>query len=164
MDITVIKHNFKDQEVWRYTGQILRRDPRFVLLEARFNRPSLYFNGVWFNEGDRFVELYFTDRWYNIFEVHHRKTNALKCWYCNLSRPSVIEGSSLVYIDMALDLMVFPDGRQLLLDEDEYKAINPSIEIQQQIQSAVLELRKIFNQPVAMRLEQLDIDKIEHLC
>ena len=35
------------------------------------------------------------------------------------------EASQIRYVDLALDLLVFPDGRQLVLDEDEFEALHP---------------------------------------
>ena len=44
-EIVVRKCNLRGQETWRYSGRILERGRRSVLLEARFNRPDLPFNG-----------------------------------------------------------------------------------------------------------------------
>jgi hypothetical protein len=72
------------------------------------------------------VERYYTDRWYNIFAVHDRDDDTLKAWYCNVTRPAEITPdretpiSRIAYVDLALDLLVFPDGRYLVLDEDEF--------------------------------------------
>lgn len=118
--VVVIKQNLERQEVWRYTGKILERTPDSILLEAFFNRPDKPFHGILLAEGDRFVEKYFTNRWYNIFEIHDHHTNALKGFYCNVTYPAVFENGFVYYVDLALDLLVYPDGRQLVLDEDEF--------------------------------------------
>jgi len=122
--ITVIKRNASGKEVWHYTGNILRREPDKVVLEARFRSPDLHFMGTVFREGDRFVEVYFTNRWYNIFEIHDREDDRLKGWYCNIARPAILEAEDrLSYEDLALDLWVSPEGAQTVLDENEFAAL-----------------------------------------
>ena len=44
--------------------------------------------------GDRFIETYYTDRWYNIFEIHAREDDRLKGWYCNIAKPAVMEAGN----------------------------------------------------------------------
>ena len=62
--ITVIKRNLIGEEIWRYTGLILRREPNALTLpsrccaEAHFNRPDTPFQGILLKKNDRFVETY----------------------------------------------------------------------------------------------------------
>ena len=76
--ITVIKRNLAGEETWRYTGLILRREPNALILEARFNRPDMPFQGILLKKNDRFVETYYTDRWYNVYEIHDRDDERIK--------------------------------------------------------------------------------------
>jgi len=63
--ITVIKRNLIGEEIWRYTGLILRREPNALTLpsrccaEAHFNRPDTPFQGILLKKNDRFVETYY---------------------------------------------------------------------------------------------------------
>jgi len=47
----------------------------------------------------------------------------IKGWYCNLTRPARITADAVYAEDLALDLMVYPDGRFRVLDEDEFAAL-----------------------------------------
>ncbi len=38
----------------------------------------------------------------------------------------MLDGDCLSYVDLALDLLVFPDGRQFVLDEDEFLKLDLS--------------------------------------
>ena len=87
-EVVVIKLDVQRQERWRYSGQILQQEPGMVLLEAYFNRDDADFHGMPFKRGDRFVEVYFEERWYNIFEIYDRDDGSLKGWYCNVTRPA----------------------------------------------------------------------------
>ena len=70
--LTVIKLDLENKETWRYKGHVLARDDRSITLEAFFDREDMHFHGIFLGKGDRFVETYYTDRWYNIFEIHAR--------------------------------------------------------------------------------------------
>jgi predicted RNA-binding protein associated with RNAse of E/G family len=119
----VLKCNLAGEVTWEYPGTVLHREPTAVTLEAFFNRDDLPLMGTVFRQGDRFVETFYSDRWYNVFEVHDRESGELKGWYCNICKPAVIEEDRVSYVDLALDLWVAPDGRQSVLDEDEFEAL-----------------------------------------
>lgn len=143
--VTVIKRNLQGEETWRYSGHILRREPNALILEARFNRPDTPFQGILLKENDRFVETYFTDHWYNIYEIHDRDDDRIKGWYCNIGYPAILEADDrLSYVDLALDLWIAPDGMQTVLDEDEFAALDLDAETRSQALAALEELRLSF--------------------
>ncbi|NLG99731.1 MAG: DUF402 domain-containing protein [Chloroflexi bacterium] len=146
--VDVIKLNLDRQETWRYTGKILRRSANAVLLEAWFNRDDSVFHGILLGRDDRFVELFFTDRWYNIFEMHDRESEQIKGWYCNITMPAEIDDHTVSYVDLALDLLVYPDGRQLVLDEDEFAALPVSPQTREQARKALADLQRLFMQKI----------------
>lgn len=120
MRITVLKKNLAGEVTWQYDGVVLQRGPNFVVLEALFNRPDTPFMDIVLKENDRFVETFYADRWYNIFEIYDRDDGRVKGWYCNVGMPAVIENGLVSYVDLALDLWVSVEGRQAVLDEDEF--------------------------------------------
>jgi uncharacterized protein len=142
--ITFIKLNPLGQETWRYTGRELERYADRLVVEASFNRDDLPFHGIVLRRGDRFIETFYADRWYNVFEIHDCDDDHLKGWYCNIGYPPVIKNESVSYIDLALDLLVYPDGKQLVLDEDEFDELALSPEVNQQARLALEELQASF--------------------
>jgi hypothetical protein len=142
-------------ETWRYTGTVIERRENGVLLEALFNREDMVHYGMPLGRGDRFVEAFFSDRWYNIFEVHDRADDHLKGWYCNVCFPAEFTEGQVSYVDLALDLLVFPDGTQKVLDEDEFA----SLPIDDATRSRALEtletLRQMFRYPHDFNIEQV---------
>ena len=142
--ITVLKLNTENQVTWRYQGQVIDEQPDRLTLEAYFDRDDVEFHGIWLRKGDRFVETYFTNRWYNIFEIHARDDDTLRGWYCNVGSPAEIEGATLSYIDLALDLLVYPDHRQVVLDEDEFEHLDISPQVKQQAIDALAALQEQF--------------------
>lgn len=140
----MIKRNPQGIETWRYSGHVLERGTNFVRLEAPFNRDDLPFHGIVLGRGDRFVETFYTDRWYNMIEMHDRLSGELKGWYCNVTCPAEIGNEEVSYIDLALDLLVYPDGRQLVLDEDEFALLELSAEDTRAAWQALRELEQHF--------------------
>lgn len=142
--ITIIKQDPSGVETWRYRGEIIRQSADKIIVEAFFDREDIHFHGIWLRKGDRFVETYFLERWYNIFEIFDVQDKSHKGWYCNIATPAVLAGDEISYKDLALDLIVFPDGRQLVLDEDEFKALNLPAEVATQSKDALIELQQRF--------------------
>ncbi len=123
-EIYVIKLNIKQRVIWRYKGSLLIRKPNMILLEAVFDRPDidLHFNTI--KTGDIFQELYYTNHWYNIFRILDKQDRHVKYWYCNVACPAVFTGTQIRYIDLALDLLILPDGSSIELDWDEFNNLD----------------------------------------
>ena len=144
--ITILKLNLKQQVTWRYKGNILAENDIKIVLQAFFNRENIPFHGILLKKGDRFVETFFFDRWFNIFEIHDRDSDQRKGWYCNIGFPAKKEGQVLSYIDLALDLLVYPDGKQLVLDEDEFDELSLTPDVKNQALKALEELKAYMDQ------------------
>ena len=121
--IKVQKKNPAGEVTYQYEGILLSRDEHTIVLEALFDRADMPFMDVVFKTGDRFVEYYYTERWYNIFAVHDRDDGRVKGWYCNIGKPAVFEDGIVSYVDLALDLWVSTSGEQTVLDEDEFESL-----------------------------------------
>lgn len=118
--LTVYKHDAAGNPVWSYSGEVMSRGEGWVCLEARLNIEDRDAGFIVWRRGDRMIEWFYSDRWYNIFEVHDVRDDALKGWYCNITRPAQIEDNTIRADDLALDVFVGPDGTVTLLDEDEF--------------------------------------------
>lgn len=143
--LSVIKLNPQGEETWRYRGRLLRQEGTAIILEAFFDRPDRDFHGMFLGLGDRFVETYYSDRWYNVFEIHARQDDSLRGWYCNVATPARLEDDRLSYHDLALDLLVFPDGRQLVLDEDEFALLEIPTELRLEARQGLAGLQALFS-------------------
>jgi protein associated with RNAse G/E len=144
MKIKVQKKNPAGEVTYEYEGVLLSRDENSVTLEALFDRADMPFMDVVFKTGDRFVEYYYTDRWYNIFIIHDRDTKKIKGWYCNIGKPAVIEDGIVSYVDLALDLWVAVDGKQTVLDEDEFEELKLNEELKTGALNGLDELKDLF--------------------
>ena len=144
MKIHVQKKNPAGEVTYEYEGILVRRDEHSIVLEALFDRADMPFMDVVFKTGDRFVEYYYTDRWFNIFAVHDRDDGKVKGWYCNIGKPAVFENGTVSYVDLALDLWVSTGGEQTVLDEDEFEALGLNEELRMGALKGLEELKQLF--------------------
>ena len=142
--IKVQKKNPAGEVTYEYEGVLLSRDEHSIVLDAFFDRDDLPFMDVVFKKGDRFVEYYYTDRWYNIFAIHDRDDKSVKGWYCNIGMPVTFEEGVVSYVDLALDLWVSVQGEQTVLDEDEFEALHLDEQLKARALNALNELRQLF--------------------
>lgn len=144
MKIKIQKKNPAGEVVYEYEGEELRRDETSIVLEALFTRDDMPFMDVVFKKGDRFIEYYYSDRWYNIFAVYDRDDGHLKGWYCNIGKPAVIEDGIVSYVDLALDLWVSRTGEQTDLDADEFEAMGLPDDLRNSALQGLAELKLRF--------------------
>lgn len=142
--IKVQKKNLAGDVTYEYEGVLVSRDEYSIKLEAQFDRADMPFMGIVLKTGDRFVEYYYADRWYNIFVVHDRADGKIKGWYCNIGKPAVIEDGRVSYVDLALDLWVSVEGKQTVLDEDEFEALQLDEELRARALEGLAELKQLF--------------------
>ncbi len=125
-EFTVIKRDANGISVFSYTGVLVERNQGFVCIDAVFELDDRDLGYVRLRRGDRFREWFYAVQWFNIFRVQDGETLALKGWYCNITRPPIIAEASVTADDLELDVFVFPDGKTLLLDEDEFAQLGLS--------------------------------------
>jgi hypothetical protein len=146
--ITINKLNLKHELLWSYSGVVLDRSDNAIKLEARFNRETSDAGYVIFENDDRFVEYFYADRWYNIFEIHSVKDDRLKGWYCNIAKPALFCDNTIDQVDLALDVWINPDGAALILDEDEFADLRLDDVTRQQALQAVQDLIGLAHQHI----------------
>ena len=103
---------------------MLRCDQGGLVLRAEFNVDLVERSWATFRRGDVFVEFYYWDHWYNVFEVR-AVDGTLKGWYANVGMPVQLdpERSVLRYVDLALDVWANPDGTYVVLDQDDFDVL-----------------------------------------
>ena len=122
--LTVKKLNLNHELVIAYDGTVVERTADTVVLEAHFSRETMDLGYAVLEHHDRFVEHFYADRWYNIFEIHSVHDDHLKGWYCNIAQPAVFSSATIEQIDLALDVWINPDGSYHVLDREEFEALD----------------------------------------
>ena len=164
----VLKKNISGEVTWQYEGVVLHAEENAVTLEALFNRDDMPFMDVVFKRNDRFVETFYSDRWYNIFEIYDRDDGNFKGWYCNISRPAVIENDSVSWILFSLvgfaNILAAQEKRQTALQILGLCMHHPETnsDTHRDIQLVIEDLRKIRSDDIETGLEtgrSLDLNK-----
>jgi hypothetical protein len=139
--LTVFKQNHLGEPVFSWKGELLAESPTCRLVSAHFSgADAVSVDQVTFRKGDLMLESYYTNRWYNLFEVHEGLSDQVKCWYINLSYPALFSADSIIWQDIALDLVVYPNGEYRLLDEDEFDDLRLEPEVKRRCLDTVREI------------------------
>lgn len=118
--VTVRKHDWRGRFRYAWEGQVVTRTVDHLIIEAIWNGPGEPRVGeINFARGDRFIEHYYPGRGYAIWQIE-QADGSLKGWYCNISTPVEDHEGTLTFRDLLLDLLVYPDGRLVELDRDEF--------------------------------------------
>lgn len=119
--ITVVKLSPRGETKIQYQGEVVEHLSHGVIIQAYWSHPTKNLGYVSFEPGDRFIEYYYTDRWYNIFDIASTQ-GVRKGWYCNIAEPAILFEDRIEQVDLLLDVWVSPGGETLILDEDEFAA------------------------------------------
>src|SRR5262249_32600843 len=109
---------------YAWEGVVLRCDASGIVLRAEFNVDLVERDFATFRRGDIFVEFYYWDSCFNIFQVS-TPDGSLKGWYANVGLPAELNesGGELDYVDLALDVWVRPNGEFVVLDQEEFDGL-----------------------------------------
>ena len=127
--ITVVKQNPLGEAKIQYAGEVVERLANGVIISAHWRHAAKDLGYTRFEPGDRFIEYYYTDRWFNIFDIS-TSHGLRKGWYCNVAEPAKIFDDHIEQIDLLLDVWVNPEGKPLILDQEEFDA-DPSLSEEQ---------------------------------
>lgn len=79
--VTVFKQNHVGGPVLSCEGKFLAESSSSRLVNASFSGvDAVAVDKITFCEDDLMLDQYYTDRWYNLFEVHHGPSDQVKCW------------------------------------------------------------------------------------
>lgn len=66
-------------------------------------------------------ERFYLNRWYNYF-VFEQPAGTLRNYYINICLPPTVAEGVIDYVDLDIDIIVWPDGRVVTVDIDEFEA------------------------------------------
>src|SRR3954451_16841478 len=111
-----------DRPRFSYPVEVLRWRPCHVIVSGVFG-PEVEGRSPIFRPGDVTAEFFWRDRWWNVIAGYRPDTGALTGYYCNVAKTPrwrTDPDPVIAYTDLDLDIIVFPDGRYELHDEDEF--------------------------------------------
>ncbi len=144
--VTITKLDYAGVPILSYPGEVLFADEEKVVARCPWTWSEPFELGAFsLQQGDIFIEYYYRARWFNIFGIYSA-LGTLKGWYCNVTEPPEICDDEIRWRDLALDLLVTPDGGQSLLDEHEFEALQPPSRVRRRAESALATLREWVHQ------------------
>jgi len=129
---TIVKRDHRGQFVTQYSGELVEYNDRETVVRCIWDHDTWSLDSFSIQRGDIFFEHYPNLRWFNIMDVYS-PTGQRRGWYCNLTRPAIIQNCSIVWDDLALDVIVFPDKSFILDDTFEYRLLGISIKERHQV-------------------------------
>lgn len=141
-EITITKLDHEGRTVISYPGRVFYTDSHVVAVRAVWEEPTPHdLDFFCLRQGDIFVEFYYTHGDFNIMQMYS-SVGILKGWYCNVTTDVEISAEQIAWWDAVLDLLVLPDGRQMVLDKEEFEDLQPSADLQRRANAALRVLRR----------------------
>ena len=141
--IVVSVQKYDGTEHRRWPARIAKTIGPLLILDAVFDAEVQHDLLGTIASGTISTEYYWLDRWYNVFRFSD-PDQKLKNFYCNINVPPSFDGRILSYIDLDIDVLVDPDLKYKVLDEDDFeqnaKLYPYPLAVQAQARAALAEL------------------------
>lgn len=118
--VRVVSRKFDGSLRDEYESSLVEETDETITL---FSLPGIPFwdhrKEAWFDAPDGLIEIYFKNRWYNLWHICEQKSH-INVIYVNIAMPATLEGNRLVWTDLDLDYRVHLDHSVERLDQDEF--------------------------------------------
>lgn len=118
--ITVHAKKYDGRVRKKWSGGLVRNTDGVIVLIAKFEKAVEHNDLGVIEAGTVSFEHFWLDRWYNVFRFH-RPGGDLLAYYTNIAMPAVIENDALCYVDLDIDVILWPDGGVEVLDRDDFE-------------------------------------------
>lgn len=136
--------------------ELIEQNDPLIILVGKFDHDVSHPGLGAIKRGTTSYEYFWLDRWYNIFRFHE-PDGSLRNYYCNVAMPPTFKDGVLDYVDLDIDILVWPDRNYEVVDCDEFernalKYGYPN-EIRQKAETSVGEM-----------LQMIDRDELPEQC
>lgn len=100
--------------------QLIERNDPLLVLVGDFGHDVEHPDLGSIAKGTISYEYYWLDRWYNVFKFQEPDGD-FRNFYCNINLPPTFENDVLDYVDLDIDVLVWPDGTTKTLDVDDFE-------------------------------------------
>lgn len=104
-----------------WTCDLVESRPNSIELHGSFAEPIVHPNLGTVEAGTVSKEKFYFDRWYNYF-VFENKAGILRNYYINICLPPEIGYRTIDYVDLDIDIVLWPNGEISTLDMDEFES------------------------------------------
>jgi uncharacterized protein len=118
--ITVRSRKY-DQSIRRtWTCALTERRDEIIILVGEFDRDIEHPGLGAISKGTISYEYFWLDRWYNIFRFHE-PDGTFRNYYCNVAMPPTFANGVLDYVDLDIDILVWPGNKYQVVDRDDFE-------------------------------------------
>lgn len=146
MMITVRACKYDGSEHRRWPARLLRQEGSLLVLDASFDQEISHELLGTIVSGTTSIEYYWLDRWYNVFRFS-QPGGELRNYYCNVNTPPELNGETLSYVDLDIDILVEPDFSYRVVDLGDFEQnavrYGYSESVQESANGALTELIKL---------------------
>ena len=118
--ITVNSRKFDGSIRRSWAGELTTFDEPLIELIGRFDRAVDHPDLGRIRSGTISYEFFWTNRWYNIFRFHE-PSGELRNHYVNLTMPPTFKNNVIDYVDLDIDILIWPDGGFDILDVEDFE-------------------------------------------
>ncbi|MEP7212181.1 MAG: DUF402 domain-containing protein [Acidobacteriota bacterium] len=118
---TILSKNYDGTLRKSWKCRLVHQDGPELLFVGEFEKDVSHSELGFIKRGTISYEYYWLDRWFNVFRFHE-PTGGLRNYYCNVNMPPTFVGGILEYVDLDLDLLVWPDFNYTVLDREEFES------------------------------------------
>lgn len=137
--ITIVKHAPDGREPVRYEGCVIASDPDWIVARCDWVHGYVDIGCLEFRPGDVLDEYFALTEPFNAFAIF-RPSGALAGWYCNVTHPTIVDGNTIHWHDLYIDVVITEQGEVVVLDEDEL-AESGLVESDPALHQAILKAR-----------------------
>ena len=130
--IQSFKHDGSLHRTWA-TGYVIEANERRIVAVTDRTLVSEADGRKWVTR-EPAVCFYYPDRWYNVICMI-RKGGVH--YYCNIASPSLVDEEAIKNIDYDLDVKILPNGKIIVLDEDEFRQHSASMRYWRKLEAVI---------------------------
>lgn len=118
--VTINSRKYDGQIRRSWKGGLIHKTDDLVILVGKFTEAVDHTDLGHIVGGTVSFEHFWPGKWYNVFRFHE-PDGTLKAHYANITMPPTFEDGVLDYVDLDIDVVVWPDGRLEVLDRDDFE-------------------------------------------
>ncbi len=121
MKVTVNSRKYDGSINRSWQCDLLEHDESKIVLQGKFDRDVQHLELGLIKCGTRSFEFFYPRKWYSIFRFHE-PDGSFRNYYLNINLPPVFENGVVDYVDLVIDIVVWPDMSYQILDVAEFEA------------------------------------------
>jgi len=116
--INALKYDGELRRSWE--AGLIREGPDLIVAVGVFEQSVRHNDLGLIQKGTVSFEYFWPGRWYNVFRFAG-PDGGFRNFYCNIAMPPRVHGDVLEFVDLDIDLVVWPDGHREVLDLGEFE-------------------------------------------